>query len=617
MGRQVGRAALNALPGIGGIVGGALSTPETMGTGTIAGVALGAGAGRGMRDILTEYFGLEPPSTATSKGTRIALDVGETAALSAIIPGLIEAAKTPGQTVKSLMELLPAKLRPAIPPSMERAPARILTRPAWQTWEQNAPQAAPAPNTQATGTSMQPAAQPVMTPRPAPVVPPRPPQQTGTSMAPAPMPPPVARPAAPEPVPGPSEAPPTPTDAPKPAGPPSQKQLNEEAIARRRAAYQESLKAQPEAAAPADPAAALKASSSFANLPTDAERAFPPNKSGLPFNAPRVVKARGKIADLADMPPSDPSKTIAVGDVASELGAPSDTTAAYQGVSGRIMLDRKAIAAMSPAERATVVRHELAHKIETESDLWKESDTALWKLWETDRRNPIWDFMEARTGRTKFGNDVAPEIMAELYASEYPKGTFTVKDRPIPYEHEAGQSYPREYKIPADLRGVLDQIESKLGIWGKKATRGTIADLADMPPSEPAAAAGPTPADIARVSAATKKKFSGTISDLADVPGDVAKYDAQQMKVNPQPSRATAPTEAAAREALGTIRSAGFDLESYDEQDRAWILDHSGVSDRTRSRGGSELGRRSAAVTKALAIFNALPLDIATRLINE
>ncbi len=296
----------------------------------------------------------------------------------------------------------------------------------------------PEPNTQATGTSMAPAPQPVMTPRPAPVVPPSPPQQTGTSMAPAPMPPPVARPAAPEPVAGPSEPPPTPTEAPKPAGPPSQKQLNEEAIARRRAAYQESLKAQPEAAAPADPAAALKASSSFANLPTDAERRFPPNKSGLPFNAPRVVKARGKIADLAD-----------------------------------------------------------------------------------------------------------------------------------------------------------------------------------MPPSEPAAATGPTAEDIARVSAATKKKFSGTISDLADVPGDVAKYDAKQMKVNPQPSGATAPTEAAAREALGTIRSAGFDLESYDEQDRVWILDHSGVSDRTRSRGGSELGRRSAAVTKALAIFNALPLDIATRLINE
>ncbi len=137
----------------------------------------------------------------------------------------------------------------------------------------------------------------------------RPPVAPQGPPAPAPMPSPVVRPAAPEPVAGPSEPPPTPTEAPKPAGPAKSPQqiANEEALARRRAAYQESLKAQPAAAAPADPAAALKASSSFANLPTDAERTFPPNKSGLPFNAPRVVKARGKIADLADMPPSEPA----------------------------------------------------------------------------------------------------------------------------------------------------------------------------------------------------------------------------------------------------------------------------------------------------------------------
>jgi hypothetical protein len=37
------------------------------------------------------------------------------------------------------------------------------------------------------------------------------------------------------------------------------------------------------------------------NLPSDAERTFPPNKSGLPTKPPTARKARGKIADLAEI----------------------------------------------------------------------------------------------------------------------------------------------------------------------------------------------------------------------------------------------------------------------------------------------------------------------------
>jgi hypothetical protein len=40
--------------------------------------------------------------------------------------------------------------------------------------------------------------------------------------------------------------------------------------------------------------------------PSDAERRFPPNKSGLPSNPPTARKARGKVSDLADMPIEPP-----------------------------------------------------------------------------------------------------------------------------------------------------------------------------------------------------------------------------------------------------------------------------------------------------------------------
>lgn len=147
LGRQFGRAALNALPAVGGIVGGALSTPETLGAGTIPGVALGVGAGRGLRDVLAEMFGLDQPTSAASKGARIALDTGEAALLQGLMPGLVEAAKAPRQTVSDLIDALPVPkwLKPVVPSQWAKAPAKwLLQRPAWQTWEAAAAEAPPA-----------------------------------------------------------------------------------------------------------------------------------------------------------------------------------------------------------------------------------------------------------------------------------------------------------------------------------------------------------------------------------------------------------------------------------------------------------------------------------------
>jgi hypothetical protein len=137
----------------------------------------------------------------------------------------------------------------------------------------------------------------VAAPEPA-VSSPQPVQATGTSMTPALMPTLRAAPA-PEPV--------QPSPAPEPAipgarGKSPQQIANETALAARRAKYQDAQQAQPEAPV-TDPAAEL---ARRLGTPSDAERTFPANKSGLPARAPTAVKARGgaKIADLADMPAS-------------------------------------------------------------------------------------------------------------------------------------------------------------------------------------------------------------------------------------------------------------------------------------------------------------------------
>lgn len=164
MGRQIGRAALNTLPGIGGIIGGALSTPETLGIGTVPGAALGVGAGQGLKDLIGHYTGLDAPTTPTQKATNIAGETGLAAATGYVLPGLVTAAKAPVQTFLEGAEQFGSAMPPAVRrlgrllPSLPKSSAKpLLTRPPWQTWETAAPEL-PKPN--ATGTSWTPAPAP-------------------------------------------------------------------------------------------------------------------------------------------------------------------------------------------------------------------------------------------------------------------------------------------------------------------------------------------------------------------------------------------------------------------------------------------------------------------------
>ena len=87
------RSVLDALPGIGGIVGGIASTPETLGAGTLPGIALGTGAGRGLRDIAAQMLGLED-TTPVEKAGNITMD----SLLAATVPGTIDAIAHPIQS---------------------------------------------------------------------------------------------------------------------------------------------------------------------------------------------------------------------------------------------------------------------------------------------------------------------------------------------------------------------------------------------------------------------------------------------------------------------------------------------------------------------------------------
>jgi hypothetical protein len=162
------------------------------------------------------------------------------------------------------------------------------------------------------------------------------------------------------------------------------------------------------------------------------------------------------------------TQRVATGDLSAKRAAGE-----YDLKTGAVTLDRASLAKLSPDQRAELVRHELAHKIDTESELWKTTDSYLWREWEKNPRNPIFDYMTEKTGSTKFNNAVAPEILAHLYANDYPKKSFTVTERPVPYEHEAGQTGAREYPIPGPLMNALHEVEGQLGIWGKKGARGT------------------------------------------------------------------------------------------------------------------------------------------------
>jgi|SRR5580765_4733458 len=88
------RSVLNALPGAGAVIGGALSTPETLGAGTIPGIALGGGAGQGLKDISEQMLGLED-TTPIQKALNIGKETAFTGATAAIMPGVVEAAMHP------------------------------------------------------------------------------------------------------------------------------------------------------------------------------------------------------------------------------------------------------------------------------------------------------------------------------------------------------------------------------------------------------------------------------------------------------------------------------------------------------------------------------------------
>lgn len=147
------RGAVNTLPAVGAVAGGILGAPAAAATlNPVTGAAveagsvgLGAGAGRGLRDLIAEGLGLDVPSSPTDKAGRIALDAGEAAAAQAILPGLIQALKTPGATVREAVTTfeskLPDALRKFLPDltpgqisGIANRPAPNITRPAELAW---------------------------------------------------------------------------------------------------------------------------------------------------------------------------------------------------------------------------------------------------------------------------------------------------------------------------------------------------------------------------------------------------------------------------------------------------------------------------------------------------
>jgi len=114
----IARGSLDSLPGIGAILGGVAASPETLGAGAIAGGALGAGAGRGLRDILAQIGGLEEQTSPMRKAGNITMDTG----LAAITPGLTEAAMHPVSTardaLRGYLKLAPRNLRNWIHPEI-------------------------------------------------------------------------------------------------------------------------------------------------------------------------------------------------------------------------------------------------------------------------------------------------------------------------------------------------------------------------------------------------------------------------------------------------------------------------------------------------------------------
>lgn len=101
---QLARGTLDTLPAVGAMVGGAVATPETLGAGTVAGAALGAGVGRGARDLIAEHLGIDDPTTPLSKGARIALDTAITAAAPAVAGVAKRVLTAPSATLADFIE---------------------------------------------------------------------------------------------------------------------------------------------------------------------------------------------------------------------------------------------------------------------------------------------------------------------------------------------------------------------------------------------------------------------------------------------------------------------------------------------------------------------------------
>jgi hypothetical protein len=186
---------------------------------------------------------------------------------------------------------------------------------------------------------------------------------------------------------------PSPSSVPVPEGPPEpsiepakhaapskspQQILNEEAIAKRRAAYQESLKADAKPVLEDVEAGKMTAEQAAAELakrwgtPSDAERRFPPNKSGLPSNPPTARKARGKVSDLADMPIEPPKPVEPAGPSAENIA--SVQAATRKKFSGKIadlteMLPATQKYAATQAGRAEVLDPEIDYALK-----WIEQD---------------------------------------------------------------------------------------------------------------------------------------------------------------------------------------------------------------------------------------------------
>lgn len=150
--RWLARGVLNTLPAVGAMVGGALSTPETFGAGTVPGIALGAGAGRGLRDLVGHYTGLDEPTTPVQKLEHIGGETAVTGATAVLLPGLVQAAKAPLRTLGEASEQFGSAMPPTIrrlsrlfPPIPKGAPGPNYTRPYTPEWPPFEPEPSGAP----------------------------------------------------------------------------------------------------------------------------------------------------------------------------------------------------------------------------------------------------------------------------------------------------------------------------------------------------------------------------------------------------------------------------------------------------------------------------------------